>query len=310
MTLRLIEAGLCTLIVDFGRQNYRGLGVPIGGAADRTSLALGNALVGNPPDTPALEIGLLGPTLDSDAPLACVLYGAPFEIHSGRQQPSVGKTFTLHPGERLHIGGTAVGMRAYFCVAGGLQVPRILGSCSSLVPLQAGAALACQPGAIPARFLSKEPPSAAPWLQSEWSIQEVHVVDGPQASWFPGHCLTAPGELTITSASNRMGLRLQGAALPVPARELVSEPVCPGSVQVTRDGQCVILGVDGQTIGGYPKIAQVVSCDLDLLGQLRPGERIVFTPISLEQAEQRHREKQAKLRDALTRIRAAVILSR
>ena len=78
-----------------------------------------------------------------------------------------------------------------------------------------------------------------------------------------------------------MGLRLLGEPLRVPPRELVSEPVCPGAVQVTRDGQCIVLGVDGQTIGGYPKVGQVIAADLDLLGQVRPGDRVWFERVEV-----------------------------
>src|SRR5213075_716596 len=110
-------------------------------------------------------------------------------------------------------------------------------------------------------------------------------------------------EFTVTPASNRMGLRLDSEPVKLAGRELVSEPVCPGTVQVTRDGQCIVLGVDGQTIGGYPKIAQVISADLDKLGQLRPHEGIHFVRVFLEEAEQLHREKQMELRSWLTRLR-------
>ena len=103
-----------------------------------------------------------------------------------------------------------------------------------------------------------------------------------------------------------MGLRLQGEPLPVPGREMVSEPVCPGTVQVTRNGQCIILGVDGQTIGGYPKIAQVIAADLDKLGQLRPGEQIDFVRVSLEEAEAMNHDKQAELHEWRTRLRIAL----
>src|SRR5262249_15069874 len=99
MSLRVLEPGLQTLVVDFGRPHSRSLGVPVGGAADRTSLALGNALVGNPPDAAALEFCLSGPTLEAQCELACVVYGAPFELQSNRQKLTVGKTFTLHTKE-------------------------------------------------------------------------------------------------------------------------------------------------------------------------------------------------------------------
>src|SRR2546430_6494102 len=104
MSLRVLEPGLQTLVVDFGRPHCRSLGVPVGGAADRTSLAIGNALVGNPPNTAALEITLAGPTLEAGCDLACVVRGAPFELISNRQPLTVGKTFTLRAGEQLRIG--------------------------------------------------------------------------------------------------------------------------------------------------------------------------------------------------------------
>src|SRR5262249_55608127 len=112
----------------------------------------------------------------------------------------------------------------------------------------------------------------------------------------------------VLPASNRMGLRLGGPPLRRPDRELTSEPVCPGSVQVTGDGQCIVLGVDGQTIGGYPKIAQVVTADLDKLGQLRPDDRIRFTRVDLTEAERLYRLKQSELREWLTRLQTAELL--
>jgi antagonist of KipI len=310
MSLHVLEPGLYSLIVDFGRPSYRSLGVPIGGAADRTSLALGNALVGNPIDTPALEISLAGPTLRADCDLACVLYGAPFQLKCGLQDLTAGKTFTLQAGQILRIGGTPLGLRGYLCVQGGFATPLLMGSRSALAPVHGSQELACQSGKIAARFL-RPPPELD--LFEQWQSEKIkilRVLPGPQADWFAGVELFTKAtadfhSLTVTSASNRMGLRLQGDPLSLPKRELVSEPVCPGSVQVTRDGQCVILGIDGQTIGGYPKIAQIISADLDKLGQLRPGDRICFQQVSLEEAEQLYREKSAALRHWLLRLRTA-----
>jgi antagonist of KipI len=316
MSLRVLDPGLYTLVVDFGRPHCRSLGVPVGGAADRTSLTLGNALVGNPPDAAALEFSLLGPTLQAGCDLACVVYGAPFQLHGDRQQLTVGKTFTLHAGEVLRIAGCDKGMCGYLCVRGGLQTNPILRSRSSLGPVRSGGELPCQPGQIRAH-------SARPefrwnkkydYLRLAWPGGEhLRVVPGAQSEWFQAEELLFPEDgwtpapaFRVTPASNRMGLRLEGVRLPVPDRELISEPVCPGAVQVTRDGQCIILGVDGQTIGGYPKIAQVISADLDLLGQLRPGEAIRFARVTHEEAVRLHRAKQAELRAWVTRVRAAV----
>ncbi len=295
--LTLLTPGLCTLVVDHGRPTTRSLGVPLGGAADRWSLAIGNALVGNAPDTAALEICLDGPTLQSTCPLACVLYGAPFALQSERQQLVAGKTFTLASGETLHIGGTARGARAYFCVRGGIPAPLILGSRSSLSPLQAGAQWPCEAGVIGSRFVNVD---EGCW--QDHAQRRLRFLGGPQADWFEKDAFSAP-VYTVTPKSNRMGLRLLGPPLTVPERELVSEPVCPGSVQVTRDGQCVVLGVDGQTIGGYPKIAQVIAADLDLLGRLRPGDRVVFERVEMAQAEGLRRRRAAALREWVVRLR-------
>ncbi len=283
--------------MDHGRPRCRSFGVPVGGAADRFALAIGNALVGNLPDVAALEISLHGPTLTTDSEIACVLYGAPFDMTIGGMTQDIGKTFTLHRGEELRIGGTARGMRAYLCVRGGLQTPIVLDSRSSLEPLRGGTVLPCQAGVLHVRHFRHD---------FVWNAEPdlLRVVDGAQADWFRGEEFFSQS-FTVTPDSNRMGLRLRGAALTMPERELESEPVCPGSVQVTRDGQCIVLGVDGQTIGGYPKIAQVVSADLDKLAQLRPGETIRFQRVTLETAEVLYRAKQTELREWLTRLRTA-----
>src|SRR5687767_13893683 len=105
-TLRLLTRGVQTLLVDGGRPRTRGLGVPVGGAADRAAWALGNALVGNAPDAPALEVSCAGPRVVASHDLACVVFGAPFRLTSPCQGLRVGKTFTLRAGEELHIGGT------------------------------------------------------------------------------------------------------------------------------------------------------------------------------------------------------------
>jgi 5-oxoprolinase (ATP-hydrolysing) subunit C len=300
--LKVLAPGLCSLLVDHGRRRSRGLGVPVGGPSDRWSLQLGNGLVGNPPDTTALEISLAGPTLEATCSLACVMYGAPFELQSNRQPLTSGKTFTLFPGEMLQIGGAQTGMRGYLCVRGGFQAPEILGSQSALRPLQAGDELRCCPGAIQPRFLRGEPrPAFSP------DETPLHVLPGTQAGWFVEEEFYGPS-FEISADSNRMGLRLRGKALKFAPREMVSEPVCPGTVQVTRDGQCILLGVDGQTIGGYPRIAHVISSDLDRLGQLRPGESVQFQPVSLAEAERLHHFRQAELRKWLNRLRHAEML--
>ncbi len=310
--LKLLTPGLCTLVVDHGRPTTRSLGVAVGGAADRSSLALGNGLVGNPPTAAALEITLAGPTLQATSPLACVLFGAPFEIATDRRPLIAGTTFTLRPDETLRIGGTPRGLRAYLCVRGGLLTPLVLGSRSSLEPLRAGAELPCRTGAIAGRSLHLVPDGdllreylaglAQPPLR-------LRALAGAQADWFAQEQFFGGPHFSVTSSSDRMGLRLLGQPLRVPPRELVSEPVCPGAVQVTRDGQCLVLGVDGQTIGGYPKVGQVIAADLDLLGQVRPGDRVWFERLEVEEAEGLYCKRQLALKEWLMRLREGEVFA-
>jgi biotin-dependent carboxylase-like uncharacterized protein len=292
--LKVVTPGLQTLVVDLGRPGHRHLGVPAGGAADRFSFAIGNALVGNPPDAAALEISLAGPTLEADNNLACVVSGAPFSLTSERQELQAGKTFTLQAGERLQIAGTLTKMRGYFCVHGGLQNPPVLESRSGLAPVTAGMEFKCTAGVALTRFLH---------ASFSWNDKPnlLRIIDGLQADWFDIDSFLRQ-EYHVSPTSNRMGLRLQGKPFSFPSRELLSEPVSPGAVQVTRDGQCIILGVDGQTIGGYPKIAQVISADVDKLGQLRPGEPVRFAKISLQEAESIYHLKQTELDEWVTRL--------
>lgn len=297
MSLRVLEPGLYSLLVDQGRPRTRSLGVPLGGAADRMALALGNALVGNPADAAALEITLAGPTLQAECDIGGVVFGAPFELRVGRQVLRPGATFTLRAGDVLRINGTPKGMRAYLCVTGGFQGPAILDSRSALAPVAVNEVLSCPAGHLPVRFLR---PSLTAYIGS----RVLRVIDGPQANWFGGDEFYRQ-EFTVTPKSNRMGLRLDGAPLAVPDRQLLSEPVCPGSVQVTPNKQCIVMGIDCQTIGGYPKIAQVITADLDKVGQLRPGDDIRFIRVELDEAETLYRHQREELRRWLLRLDVA-----
>ena len=299
MSLTVLEPGIESRVVDLGRPRTRSLGVPIGGAADRRSLILGNSLLGNAPDAAALEMTLKGPRLRTDADVGCVIFGAPFDAWCDGTRIEVGRTFTWRAGQELVIGATALGIRAYLCIRGGFTVTPILDSRSGLGPVHAGDVLPC----VTSRIQVRSCPELEPWtLANRWALL---AVPGLQAAWFDGaEFFERP--FLVSPDSNRMGLRLKGAPLTMPGRELVSEAVCPGAVQVTPDGQCIVLGVDGQTIGGYPKIAQVIQADLDFLGQVRPGTRIFFRKVNLEEAVARDRATQAELDRWALRLRMSL----
>jgi 5-oxoprolinase (ATP-hydrolysing) subunit C len=298
MSLVVLEPGIESRIVDLGRPRTRSLGVPVGGAADRRALILGNALVGNPPDAAALEMTLQGPCLRAEVDVGCAIFGAPFDVRCDGYPVEVGRTFTWRTGQELVVGMANQAVRAYLCVRGGLQSPMVLDSRSALEPIRRADLLACASSSIVSRWCPEVQPRFA-------DVVNVAALPGLQASWFDeAEFCVQPFE--VTPASNRMGLRLKGKPLTMPSREMTSEPVCPGAVQVTPDGQCIVLGVDGQTIGGYPKIAQVIQADLDVLGQLRPGSAIVFRKITLEEAIERDRRAFAELDEWALRLRLSL----
>ena len=293
MSLRVVEPGLCTLVVDGGRPTTRSLGLPVGGPADWSAFSLGNAMLGNAMDTAALEITLAGPVLQALAPTAAVLLGAPFSMSCGPQRLTINQCFILQPGDELHIGGARHCARAYLCVGGGFQTPLVLGSRSSLTPLSRGSELPCATSCSRRRAIQQVfAASDVPALSAPEDLHALRILPGPEADWFPNDGL-GDRIFEVRPESNRMGLRLQGDPLKAPQREMVSQPVAPGAVQITRDGQPILLGVDGQTIGGYPRIAHVISADLDIVGQLRPRDRVRFELVTLEEAERLGRAKRA-----------------
>jgi antagonist of KipI len=306
MSLLVREAGLYSLLVDFGRPQSRALGLPVGGAADRSALVLGNALVGNRPDALALEVTLAGPTLEALHPVAAVVFGAPFACAINGSPVAAGTTFTLEAGDALKIGGTGSQARAYLCVAGGFASLALLGSSSALEPIRAGdtivaSAARIEPRALPFCTGDGQNPEAGD-LRARPRL--LRVIPGPQHDWFSGDAFFEQTYM-IAPASNRMGLRLLGEPLTRRPGELVSEAVAPGAVQVTNDGLPIVLGVDGQTIGGYPKIAHVIRADLDQLGQLRPGDRVKFAHVSLEIAHEAARRRTTLLKTWSRRLSAS-----
>jgi len=293
VSLHVAAPGLFSLPVDLGRPGWRGFGVPAGGAADRAAHVLANALVGNPPGAVTLEITLAGPTLVADAATACVVFGAPFALDTpGRAPPAAGTTFTLHAGETLRVLGTPAGVRGYLAVRGGFRLPLVLGGHSALEPLRAGDQLACEPSTRPGRSL----PFVA--LRQLGGDVALRVLPAAQADWFEPGALAA-GRFTVAASADRMGVRLAGVPVPRAAgrahAEMTSEPVAPGAVQVANDGLPILIGVDGQTIGGYPRPAHVVRADLDRLAQLRPGAGVRFLAVTVAEAEAEARQAAAEL---------------
>jgi biotin-dependent carboxylase-like uncharacterized protein len=306
MALIVIEPGFFTTVQDEGRLGYREWGVQRGGAFDRGSAALANALLGNHAGCAVLEFTLIGGLYEADCPMALALAGAPMEARVLRPNSTehflrLPSSFSLRAGERLLLGSNLTGARTYLAVRGGWQTIPKLGSRSSEKRLQSGEVLPAEPGTILARRLGERPwrsPADEPFRIIAGPDGRAHV-ELEEAFW-------SVRRFRVGSQSSRMGLRLQGDPVTVtspPGR--LSTPVAPGAIQVAG-GQLIVLGVACGTMGGYPHVAHLASIDLDRVGQLKPGDALSFCLVTLEEA--RSLDRAARLaRGALLQRLAALI---
>ncbi len=289
MGLLVLHPGLSTTVQDRGRPGHREFGVPEGGAFDRSSLAMANALLGNDPACAALELTMTGGTYRATHPLALALAGVPFdarlETDRGGVALRIPQSFAMEAGERLVIGGTRRWLRAYLAVRGGWRTRTVLGSRSSEVRLVEGEEIPSESGSAFARRPVETDipdPGDGP----------IRLVDGPDRA-VPAALLG--GIYRVGSTSDRVGLRLDGPGVEgVEITGRPSAPVAPGAVQVAG-GRVLILGVAGGTMGGYPHVAHVIAADLDRLGQARPGQELRFARVELAEARRIGREHRARL---------------
>jgi 5-oxoprolinase (ATP-hydrolysing) subunit C len=312
--LETVEPGLLSTIQDAGRRDVGHLGVRRAGAADALALAAANLLVGNAPDTPALEMTLLGGTFAIREACLLGIAGADMEAHllaDGRQLPS-GASYWVSAGATLVFGAATDGARSYLALAGGMASEWVLGSASTDPvagfgglhgrALRSGDILAAaRPERRPERrwpagmASSGVPPSNATGGEGPRSVS---VVEGPHHGLLSGDDRDAlvGGTWRVTARSDRVGLRLDGARVPgAEVITLVSQPMLPGSVQLPPAGLPIVLMPDAPSIGGYPVPAVVAEVDHPVTGQLRPGDDVRFEWLGLGVARERARVRDAWL---------------
>lgn len=293
--LVVLKPGLLTSVQDLGRPGLGPQGISSAGAADPLSLRLANLLVGNPEGSPALEFTLIGGTFQFPDGAVFSIVGADLGAELDGRPVELGVPHAAPPGATLRLGQSRDLARSYLAIAGGVQVPLFLGSASTDLTgrfggysgraLRAGDVLSI---GLPSTRLPRRRLSAVASAVRQ-PRKTLRIVRGPQFDWFAADARQAllRNEFLLTEESNRMGLRLSGPPLPlVTPRELISEGVSLGSLQVTSSGQPILLFVEQQTAGGYPKIATVISADAWCIGQLRPRDVIRFTEVSLEEARE------------------------
>jgi 5-oxoprolinase (ATP-hydrolysing) subunit C len=208
--------------------------------------------------------------------------------------------WSLREGERLILGRTREGARAYLAVKGGWRTPLCLGSRSSEVRIRAGEVLPAEPGST-----RKRRPIEPAWESPD--AKPFRLIDGPDSPRGLGidDAFWAARWFRVGSRSDRMGLRLDGVPVAMaPTPERLSTPVAPGAIQVAG-GQLIVLGVACGTLGGYPHIAHVISADLDRLGQLKPGDAIAFHRVTLEDARRYDQQARRARRTFLSRVSTA-----
>jgi len=285
--------GLLTTVQDLGREGFGSIGVSPSGAADPISLRLGNRLVANPDNGATLEMTLLGGTFFFPEGAVLALAGSEFGATLDGSPVDLWTSVKTRPGQTLRLGPARWGARCYLCVQGGIVVAPFLGSASTHIlsglggfegrPLRKGDVLQIGPAMRPYGKRTLAPEVSDRLLQRA----VLRVTPGPQMDWFPESSLRSfyTNTYRVSEQSNRMGLRLEGAPVSQESDgQMITEGVSLGAVQVPPGGLPIILFVEQQTTGGYPKIANVISADLHRVGQLRPRDEIRFEQVTFEVA--------------------------
>lgn len=282
--LRVERVGPAVTVQDLGRPGWTGDGVGRSGAADAAALTLANRLVGNPEGAAALEILVGGVTLRALRPLTVAVTGAPLPATVNGTPVGHASVLTLPTGSVLALGATAVGLRGYLAVRGGIVVPPVLGSCSrdtlaglGPAPIEAGAELAAGPPPREWPIVDQAPLPPPP----EQPVP-VRVRLGPRDDWFADPRALCAGAWRVTGDTDRVGVRLARADGPELTRtvttELPTEGMPLGAIQVPPGGEPVIMLADHPVTGGYPVIGVIAAADLGRVAQLRPGDRLRFVP--------------------------------
>lgn len=290
------QPGLLSTFQDLGRFGYGSFGVPAAGAMDPYSHRMANIMVGNSDQEATLEMTVLGPTLTALNQHRMAIMGGDLGAElNGNPLPAC-FAFDIHAGDVLRFNG-GKGVRTYLAVAGGWDLPLVMGSRSTYLraalggldgaPLKKNQVLSAQSqtnlpqwqGVLPKEF----------WPQNEPDPNGIRVLWGPQDDYFAEDQKSRflSQNWKVGKDSDRMGYRLEGETLQhLDKKEIVSDGVCQGAIQVPGHGQPIVLLADAQTTGGYPKIATIISADLGKLAHLRASDSLKFKNVSYEEAVQ------------------------
>jgi antagonist of KipI len=296
MAICIIDPGFATTVQDLGRYGYAHLGISPCGAADSLSFRIANRMGGNPENAPALEMTISGATIQFEEVATAAIAGAACVAAVDGNVISTKQAFQIASGSILKCSTIAGGARCYLAIQDGFDVPLVLGSASTH--------LGARFGGLQGRTLrkgdrlrvrttkAKRPPALRPETVPFISIigeTYLRITRGVSQKLFEADAFTRllSEPFTVTPQCGRTGLRLRGERIIARnTSELLTDGIPLGAIQIPPDGQPIILFVDQQTTGGYPKIANVIAADMHLVGQVRPNDVIRFREVSVEEAVQ------------------------
>lgn len=310
MSLQIIRAGLLDTIQDQGRYGYQHLGINPGGAMDRYSAQLANALLGKDLTSPVIEMHFpCCEILFKEKAIICIT-GADFKPSINRQKVPLNRPVALNKNTELRFEKKISGARCYLSFTGDADLDKWLGSYSTNLVAGAGGlnGRALKKGDT-LNFINNFKIQSLPqekefavlsWKAAEtlWSKKEIRFVKGNEWEWLSDDSMKIfiNHDYKILNNSNRMGYRLEGNTLKVKEdRQLISSGVTFGTIQLLPDGKLIVLMADHQTTGGYPRIGYVISADLPLLAQHNPGDEIKFSRVEISVAEQEFIQQQRDL---------------
>jgi allophanate hydrolase len=308
--IRVLKAPGFATVQDRGRPTGRAWGVPQSGAMDPLSLALANRLVGNPSGAAALEWALGTGSLRFEARTAFAATGGDAAITLDERAVATGTTQWAEAGQVLRIGGIHTGRLLYLAVSGGVEVPEVLGSRATYLPARLGGwqgrRLQNEDLLPIGRAAGPIPPGGTTIRYAIDFDQPFALLQGPQSDWLTrdGAAALVTSPFKITPASDRMGTRLAGATLELArASSLASEASCPGAMQLPPNGQPIVLGVDGPTVGGYPKVAVLARAETARFAQQPVGGTVRFRWVDFAEAKRLWDDLQERLRATMEIVR-------
>lgn len=301
--IRILDAGPQTTVQDAGRTGQLRYGIPPSGPVDRVAFVLANRLVGNPDGAAALECTLIGPRFEAEADCAVAVTGADMPVSVNGMEAPRWATLALRAGDVVKLGPARAGVRGYVALAGGLDVPLVMGSRATYLRGRLGGlhgrALRkddrLRALAAPMPRARRVDPRAIPDYGGEPTLR---VVLGPQADRFTREGIGAllGSSYEMLPQSDRMGARLRGPRIAhTRGHDIISDGIALGSIQVPGDGQPIVLLVDRQSTGGYTKVATVCSFDIGRIGQVKPGQSVRFRAVTVDEAHRLLRDRNASL---------------